>query len=243
MAQVYIGCSGYVYSHWRRGVFYPENLPQNQEFVYYASKFNTVEINFTFYRLPAEGVWIKWEKQTPKGFIYAVKMSRFMTHIKKLKDPAEPWGRFARGANKLRNHLGPILVQLPPRWHRNEKRLRKLAIVLPKNMRFAFEFRDRSWFDKRTYKILRDNNWALIISSHPGLPWIEEITADFVYLRFHGGAALYQSSYSKDELKKFAEKISLWLKQDLDVYGYFNNDAEGNAPRNALQLKRYLNNL
>lgn len=240
MAKVNVGCSGYVYSHWRRGVFYPENLPHNQEFSYYSSKFNTVEINFTFYRLPAIKVWEKWQKQAPDRFLYAVKMSRFMTHMKKLKDPKEPWERFVKGASKLKDHLGPILLQLPPRWHCNPDRLKNLANVLPNNKRFAFEFRDRNWFDKRIYRILRNNNWALTLSSHPDLPWLEEVTADFVYLRFHGIQQLYQSSYSKDELKNIAESISNWLAKDLDVYCYFNNDAEGNAPKNALALRKIL---
>lgn len=240
MGQAHIGCSGYKYPHWRRGVFYPKNLPQDQEFDYYAQHFHTVEINSTFYRLPNQSVWEKWERRAPAEFIYAIKMNRFLTHRKKLQGPKESWERFIQGVGKLRSHLGPILIQLPPRWHRNEDRLKKLAKILPRSLRIAFEFRDKTWFSPSVYRVLRENNWALVLLSHPHLPLVEEITADFVYLRFHGQKVLYRSSYSREELKEFAVKINSWRNRGLDVYGYFNNDAQGNAPRNALALKELI---
>jgi len=240
MAKVYIGCSGYLYPHWRGGVFYPKGLAQKEEFSYYASIFNTVELNSTFYRLPKENVWDSWQKRAPQGFIYSVKMNRFLTHIKKLNEPKEAWEQFYNGARKLQDHLGPILFQLPPSLHKNQEKLAGLSKVLPKNLRFAFEFRDVSWFDEKIYEILRENNWALTIISHPDLPFIPALTADFTYLRFHGKEALYSSEYSESKLKEFAKMITDWLKTGVDVYAYFNNDLSGFAPKNALTLSNFL---
>jgi len=236
MGKAYIGCSGYLYPHWRDGVFYPKDLKQKDEFTYYASVFNTVELNNTFYYQPKESVWDSWEKRAPEEFIYAVKMSRFSTHIKKLNDPEDCWKQFYVGAKKLQDHLGPILFQLPPSLHKSIEKFEGLAKVLPRNLRFAFEFRHISWFDKEIYDLLRKNNWALTIVSHPDLPFIPQITADFTYLRFHGKEALYSSLYSDGELKQFAKLILDWLKKGLDVYTYFNNDIGGFAPKNAIKL-------
>jgi len=240
MGKVYIGCSGYLYPHWRGGAFYPKGLKQKDEFTYYASIFNTVELNSTFYHQPKENVWELWKKRAPADFIYAVKMNRFLTHIKKLNEPQNSWDQFYTGARKLRGHLGPILFQLPPSLHKNIERLEGLAKVLTKNLHFAFEFRHLSWFDEKIYDVLKQNNWALTIVSHPDLPFIPEITADFVYLRFHGKKALYSSLYSDEELKHFGKLISSWLRKNLDVYAYFNNDVGGFAPKNASMLKEYL---
>lgn len=237
MSQLYIGCSGYLYPDWRGGAFYPKGLRQKDEFAYYASQFNTVELNSTFYRQPKESVWEGWEQKAPEGFLYAVKMSRLLTHIKQLEDPGEVWELFYAGAQRLRDHLGPILFQLPPSLAKDVNKLEHLAEVLPQDLRFAFEFRHLSWFDDETYARLRQHNWALTMVSHPYLPFIPEVTADFVYLRFHGKKALYSSFYAESELEEFAGHIRGWLRAGLTVYAYFNNSARGFAAQNALTLK------
>jgi uncharacterized protein YecE (DUF72 family) len=240
MSQVSIGCSGFKYSHWRNGIFYPKGLKQKNEFAHYASRFNTVELNSTFYILPKEKTWQNWHDKAPKEFIYALKMSRWLTHNKKLNDPKEAWERFWKGAQKLHGHLGPILFQLPPRFKYKISRLRDLFEVLPPKIRFAFEFRHPTWFNEQTYQLLRKNNIALVLVSHPWLPTVEVITANFVYLRWHGKDKLYASNYSRQELTSWATKIKSWLKSGLDVYGYFNNDFRGFAPQNAQTLLHLL---
>lgn len=240
MARAFIGCSGWQYPHWRGGVFYPRDLLQREELSYYASKFSTVEINSTFYHLPKIGVWESWEGRAPKDFIYAVKMSRYLTHMKKLVTPKEEWERFYEGAKKLGERLGPILFQLPPSLRKDLGKLGGLAKVLPKKERFAFEFRHESWYDSEIYAFLRSQNWAWVIISHPRLPLVWERTSDFVYLRFHGSKSLYSSCYTDEELRQFARHIKGWLKEGRDVYAYFNNDAFGFAPQNAFSLMKML---
>ena len=243
VGKTFIGCSGYLYPHWRDGVFYPKGLLQRNEFVYYSQIFNTVELNSTFYHQPKETVWLAWQKKAPSDFVYAVKMNRFFTHIKRLNDPQEAWDQFYIGAKILGEHLGPILFQLPPSFTKNLKKLEELSLVLPKNLHFAFEFRHLSWFDEEVYDFLKKANWALVVASHPSLPFIPKITADFAYFRFHGKEALYSSLYSDEELKNFAEIMVGWLKEGKDIYAYFNNDIDGFAPRNAQTLKKLLSNL
>ena len=240
MGKAHIGCSGYLYNHWRDGVFYPQNLPQKEEFSYYSSVFSTVELNSTFYRLPPKKVWQSWEERAPDNFIYSVKMNRFLTHIKRLNDPKDPWKKFWEGASELKNHLGPILFQLPPNLAKDKGKLLGLSKILPKNLYFSFEFRHTSWFDDEIYEFLQKNNWALTVVSHPSLPFIPKTTASFGYLRFHGEKSLYGSSYSQERLKYFAKLINGWLKKNLDVYAYFNNDFAGFAPKNALYLNQLL---
>lgn len=240
MAKAFIGCSGWQYPHWRGGIFYPAGLSQKDEFKFYATKFGTVEINSTFYHLPKDSTWKSWGGRAPKDFIYAVKMSRYLTHMKKLVEPAEEWRRFFEGAKKLGEHLGPILFQLPPMLSKNLSKLEVLAEILPRDARFAFEFRHESWFDTEVYTFLRSQNWALTIISHPYLPLIFEVTADFVYLRFHGSQSLYSSCYTDEELRQFASRVKGWLKEGRDVYAYFNNDASGFAPKNVQSLAEML---
>ncbi|HUV71695.1 MAG TPA: DUF72 domain-containing protein [Clostridia bacterium] len=236
MSKLYLGTSGYLYPHWRKGIFYPKNLPQKEEFNYYANILNSVEINSTFYGLPKPQTWETWEERAPENFIYSLKVSRILTHRQKLKNPRPAWEKFFAGAKNLKTHLGPILFQLPTNFSLNLARLKALAEVLPREQKFAFEFRDSSWFNNETYKILQKNRWALVFISHPQLPFIPKITTSFVYLRFHGSKALYSSEYSEKELQTFAKQIKQWLKKGLDIYGYFNNDAKGFAPKNALSL-------
>jgi len=240
MSQIWIGTSGYQYRHWRHGVFYPQNLPLKDEFTYYSQIFKTVEINSTFYGIPKETVWENWAARAPADFLYALKVNRTLTHTLKLENLQNSWQIFFAKAQKLREHLGPILFQLPPNFSAHPEKLKSLARVLPKNCRFAFEFRHQSWFTAEIFQILRQNGWALVIMSSQNLPFIPEVTADFVYLRFHGPKQLYRSNYTLKELSAYADLIKNWQAQNLDIYAYFNNDFDGFAPKNALALQKLL---
>lgn len=231
----FIGTSGWSYDHWE-GVFYPPGLKQSERLGFYIRHFDTVEINNTFYRLPSEPAFERWKDVAPQGFIYSLKGSRYITHMKKLKDPREPLNLFIHRANIMGNTLGPILFQLPPRWKCNPSRLESFVRNLPKGIRFVFEFRDRTWFSEEVYEILRNGGTALCLYSMPGFETPVETTASFVYIRFHGSDILYGGRYSKDELKRWADIIEGFMDSGLDVYTYFNNDAFGNAVFNAREL-------
>lgn len=231
-----IGTSGYHYDHWK-GVYYPEDLPKDKWFSYYARQFDTVEINNTFYRLPEAATFDAWRRQAPEGFCYALKFSRYGSHIVRLRKPRDTIRRFLERADRLGDFLGPILVQLPPNWKADPKRLAAFLKAAPKDHRWAVEFRDPRWLCDEVFAILNEYGAALcihdMIDDHP-----RRITADWVYLRFHGDH--YTGSYSSQTLKAQAK----WIKQQLgdgkDVFAYFNNDAEAYALRNAAELKRYV---
>jgi len=234
-AKYYIGTSGWVYSHWR-DVFYPPKLPQSKWLEFYTGYFSTVELNNSFYRLPSEQAFSNWRATSPEGFRYAVKVSRFITHIKRLKDVAEPIETFLERARHLNEKLGPLLYQLPPNMHRNDERLESFLSLLPKGLRHVIEFRHQSWLDKGVFDRLRRHNIGFCVFDMPGLPCPLLATADFAYIRFHGSTGLYFSCYSDEELEEWARSIS-GLAKDLDaVYIYFNNDAEGFAIKNAQTL-------
>ena len=247
MAKLFIGTSGFSYPHWEKGVFYPENWPRSKKLEYYCQHFKTVELNNPFYRLPQKTAFLSWEKRAPEDFLFAVKVSRFISHVKKLADCQEPWKIFLERALNLKEKLGPFLFQLPPGWKKDAKRLRDFIEMLkknsPKNLRFAFEFRNETWCDKEIYKILKEKNCAWVVVDSPHWPKREEITADFVYIRMHGSQVLFSSKYTKEELSSLAQKIKNWLEEKLDVYCYFNNDAHGYAIENARELLRICKNL
>lgn len=230
-----IGTSGYQYDHWR-GTFYPEELPRARWFEHYARHFDAVEINNTFYRLPSAATFKAWRDAAPRGFLYALKFSRYGSHMKCLKSPAATIAKFVRPASGLKDHLGPILVQLKPRWSVDVDRLRRF-LERTRGTRWAVEFRDRSWLCGPVFDLLRKHNAALcvhdMLDDHP-----YEITADWVYLRFHGDH--YRGSYSPQFLADLAARIAGHLADGLDVFAFFNNDAEGQAARNALDLKSFL---
>lgn len=245
MAKVFIGTSGFNYKHWGGGVFYPAELKQSEWLKYYSQSFDTVELNTTFYRLPQKSVFESWRKQTPDNFIFAVKGNRFITQQKKLKDPSEPIKKFFDSARGLGNKLGIVLWQLPPNFSANSERLREFCETLrrnsvAKNVQHAFEFRHESWFSEEIYGILRQFGYALCVADSPVWPLAEIVTADYVYIRFHGGHELYGSNYSNAELKNWAKKIEKWLAEDKDIYAYFNNDAYGYAVQNAKKIKALL---
>ncbi len=243
--KIFIGTSGYNYKHWANGVFYPAKLPANQWLEYYAQHFNTVELNVTFYRLPAMETFAGWYQRTPGKFTFAAKGSRFITHIKKLKEPEEPLRIFFNNASSLKEKLAVVLWQFPPNFKKNIEKLSNFSSLLKKNhiakkIRHTFEFRHPTWFCEEVYKILEKNNFSLCIAHSKNWPLIEKLTADFIYLRFHGGTILYGSNYSEKELKEWINKVKSWLKQGKDLYGYFNNDACGYAVKNARRFSELL---
>ncbi len=229
-----VGTSGYQYDHWR-GVLYPEGLPKKQWFAHYADHFDTVEINNTFYNLPSAETFNKWRQQTPAGFVYALKYSRFGSHIKRLKDPGNHVPTFLERADRLGTALGPILVQLPPNWRANADRLREFTEALDTSHRWVIEVRDTSWLTDEIYGILREAHVGLcihdMIEDHPRV-----VTTGWTYLRFHGES--YAGSYSRKALNAWAKWIKEQLDGGVDVYAYFNNDAEGHAVANAQDLHR-----
>jgi uncharacterized protein YecE (DUF72 family) len=239
----FIGTSGYNYPHWWNGTFYPSDLPQKKWLEYYTEYFDTVELNVSFYRLPKKEVFEGWYKRTPKKFVFAVKGSRFITHIKRLKDCRESLSLLLDHASPLREKLGVVLWQLPPRFKFQKERLEEFCVLLStlprsKLHRHAFEFRDESWFCNEAFRILEEFRFAFCIAHGSGLPFIEKITSNFIYLRLHGGEVLYGSNYSDKELKRWAGTIQDWTKKDKTVFVYFNNDAYGFAVKNALTLKK-----
>ena len=231
-----IGTSGYQYEHWR-GVFYPEDLPKKHWFAHYAEHFDTVEINNTFYRLPATTTFETWREQAPQGFCYALKYSRYATHLKHLKDPQEPIKSFLECASRLDECRGPILVQLPPHWNVDVERLTGFLQATPSHDRWAIEVRDPRWLCDEVYAILSAHNAALcihdMIEGHP-----RRLTADWVYWRCHG--VHDGGSYTHQALTAQAKDIKQYLANGLDVFVYFNNDAHGYAVQNAADLRHYV---
>jgi uncharacterized protein YecE (DUF72 family) len=233
--RVRIGASGWVYPHWA-GRFYPKAIRNKDRFAYYASQFDTVEINGSFYRLPSETAVQAWAEQAPPGFVFAWKASRFITHAKKLKDVGEPVNLvFARMA-PLGDSLGPALFQLPPQLRLNLERLAEFLGLLPTAARVALEFRHPSWYAPAVLRLLADHDVALCISDHHSAPAPWEITAGFAYIRGHGPGGRYVGRYPAGELDRWTRTIGPWLAEGRDVYAYFDNDIEGAAPLDARGL-------
>ncbi len=238
-----IGTSGYNYPHWWNGVFYPSDLPQKNWLEFYAGQLDTVELNVSFYRLPAKEVFQGWHRRTPKQFLFGLKGSRYITHMKRLKECREPLTLLLEHASPLREKLGAVLWQLPPRFGFQKERLEEFCVLLStlprsKSIRHVFEFRDESWFCREAIQILEEFKFALCIAHGSGLPYVETVTSEFIYLRLHGGQVLYGSNYSDQELKQWTVKIRGWEKEGKMVFVYFNNDAYGFAIKNALMLKK-----
>jgi uncharacterized protein YecE (DUF72 family) len=230
-----------VYRDWR-GVVYPADAPTSTWFAHYASMFDTVELNSTFYRLPQPSTVERWARQAPENFCYAVKVGQFGSHRKKLRD-AESWlSRHLDRAERLGDHLGPNLLQLPPRWQRNVSRLDEFLTAAPRHIRWAVEVRDRSWLHADVFDLLAQHRAALcihdLIDDHP---W--QLTTDWTYVRFHGPAATtaaYRGRYGRRRLRPMAERLTSWLHDGVDVYAYFNNDYDGNAVVDAKTLRELL---
>ena len=238
---VRIGCSGWNYAHWRNGVFYPPRCAPRNWLGFYAQRFDTVEVNMTFYRLPKAHVVARWVEETPPGFSFAVKVSRYVTHIKRLLDTPEHLPLlYERIGPLLRSpKLGPLLWQLPPTFAVDLDRLAAvLEHVQADGHRHAFEFRHPSWFREETYSLLREHRAALVIGDRPEVNAFQahELTADFTFVRFHYGTRGRNGNYSHRELDEWAERLARWSRE-AEVFAYFNNDWEGYAIENALYLK------
>jgi uncharacterized protein YecE (DUF72 family) len=236
LGAVHIGTSGWHYKHWY-GRFYPEKLPASKMLEFYSRYFDTVELNNTFYRLPPDNGLETWRTTAPRGFCFAAKGSRFITHMKKLKDPEVAIGRYFERIDRLRPKLGPIVFQLPPFWEIDEERFQNFLRALPKQHRYAFELRNPTWHTESIYRILRKHNAAFCIFEIAGFASDCHITANFTYLRLHGPEGAYQGSYSKAKLERWAARIGEWRKQLKAVYIYFDNDQAAYAVDNALSLK------
>jgi uncharacterized protein YecE (DUF72 family) len=237
MATFHIGTSGWSYDHWE-GVLYPPELAPEHRLAHYAERLASVEIDSSFYRLPSEETVVRWRDAVPPGFIFAVKASRFITHMKKLNDPAQTLPPLIERVDRLGDRLGPVLFQLPPRWHRNVDRLGEFLAALDDTRRWVFELRDRSWIDDAVLALLEAHNAAFCIYDLNEFLTPLAVTADFVYVRLHGPDGAYRGSYSDAALTHWAEHIACWLDRKLDVYCYFDNDQAGHAVRNALDLQR-----
>jgi uncharacterized protein YecE (DUF72 family) len=241
--QIRIGCSGWQYRHWR-GDFYPAELPISRWFVHYARTFDTVEINNSFYRLPPPETFRSWREHAARArprhgprFLYAVKASRFLTHMKKLKDPEEPLFRFFEAARRLGPYLGPVLYQLPPGWKVDLDRFEYFLRALPKGYRHTVEFRETSWYDGRVYALMERYNAALCLHDMQGSATGRHAIGPFIYVRFHHGTAKYGGRYPDDRLDEWAEWLVDRIGEGKDVFAYFNNDTGGHAPRDALRLR------
>ena len=237
--KILIGTSGWHYKHWL-GKFYPRQLSSGEMLSFYSREFPTVEINNSFYRLPDEGTFRKWKSQAPAGFVFAVKASRYITHIKRLREPKASVDLLLERASPLGASLGPILFQLPPRWKADIDRLSAFLEVIPSGYRIAVEFRDRTWCREDIYALLRAHNVAMCFHDWGGFGWPEEVTSNFAYIRFHGAGQRYGGDYPEKTLVQWTNKIRTWSPDLERIYVYFNNDAHGYAIRNARSLRQML---
>ena len=233
--RIHIGTSGWHYPHWV-GPFYPKHMPREEFLSYYAQQFGTVEINNTFYHLPNFQSLKTWCRETPEDFLFACKASRYITHMKKLKNPEQSITRFFDNIQVLRKKLGAIVFQLPPRWKLNVGRLEIFLKALPKKYRYAFEFRDESWFTQPIYDVLSKHNAAFCLYNLAGRWTPEVVTADFVYIRLHGPGDAYHGHYPQKVLDDWRGKCLSWSKAGMDVCCYFNNDQKGYAVEDARKL-------
>jgi uncharacterized protein YecE (DUF72 family) len=234
--KIHIGTSGWHYESWK-GPFYPDGLANDELLPWYAAHFHTTEINNTFYRLPSEKTLAHWRVAVPEGFFFAVKASRFITHMKKLKDPESSLGLFLERIGVLKETLGPILFQLPPRWRCNPKRLRSFLEKLPPTHRHAFEFRDESWFSAEILALLTEFRAAFCIYDLDRRLSPKEITSDFVYVRLHGPNGPYRGEYDPGTLAGWADDFSSWAGEGKEIYCYFDNDEAGYAAADARRLQ------
>jgi uncharacterized protein YecE (DUF72 family) len=240
MPRVRVGCSGFNYPHWKK-TFYPEDLPQNKWLQYYCKVFSTVELNVTFYRLPQPEAFDRWYKNTPPDFSFSIKGSRFITHVKRLRESRDPVIKYFRNALRLKKKLKVVLWQLPPTFKINTERLKRfMKLLRDYPVRNTFEFRHESWMTQEVIELFKEHKMNLCMADWP--VFIDDIplTSDFVYMRRHGKSGGYDSCYSKAALKKDARRIKGYLKDKKDVFIYFNNDASGYAPQNAKELTSFL---
>jgi uncharacterized protein YecE (DUF72 family) len=236
LAPIRIGCSGWVYAHWR-GRFYPDKLAAKNWFAFYAEHFDTVEINNSFYRLPKAETFDAWREQAPPGFCYAVKANRFLTQAKKLKDCEAPLERMMTPFRHLEPALGAILYQLPPRFRLNLERLESFLGLIPKDVTNIFEFRDKSWFVDDVFALLDRHGAGFCAHDMPGLETPRIATGQAAYVRFHGGVGKYWGRYPDQRLLDWADWMLDQARHGRSVWAYFNNDIDGHAIHDALTLK------
>jgi len=239
-SHIHIGTSGWHYVHWK-GPFYPKDVKSKDFLSYYTKSFSTAEINNSFYRLPEEKTLVTWRDTVPSDFIFSVKASRYITHMKKLKDPEEGLSRFLNRIDTLGKKLGPILFQLPPKWKCNRERLKSFLKALPKRYKSAFEFRDPSWLIPEVYDLLSEHGAALCIFDLQQTVSPKEVTANFVYVRLHGPAAeKYEGQYDVQTLAGWAGAFSTWARRGKEIFCYFDNDQHGYAAIDAKRLEEML---
>jgi uncharacterized protein YecE (DUF72 family) len=238
IGQYHVGTSGWNYKHWRER-FYPRELPARKWFEHYAGVFRTVEINNTFYHLPEAATFTHWREQAPEGFLYAVKASRYITHVKRLKDPRQPVGLFLQRARRLWPHLGPILYQLPPNFKPDLERLEGFCKLLPRALTHVMEFRQADWLREEVFDLLGRYHVCLcvhdLLPDHP-----RRLTGQAAYVRFHGVGNKYGGNYSRAELRRWADWMRQTAQDGHDVYAYFNNDSNAYAVFNAQTLRKLL---
>jgi uncharacterized protein YecE (DUF72 family) len=225
MTGLWIGTSGWSYKHWENGKFYPPKLPATEYLPFFAAQFATVEINYSFYHLPSRATFEQWHTNVSSGFFFAVKASRYLTHMKKLNEPEEPLDRLLHNAQGLGHSFGPVLFQFPGRWDVDLARLKAFMVTLAAHPghRYAFEFRHKSWLTDDVYSCLREQNAALCLPVGWGIPLDMQVTADWAYVRFHGGQRSH--FFEDEELQPWAARLREWRARGIESYCYFNNDA------------------
>ena len=236
VSNIHVGCSGWVYKHWR-GIFYPEGLPQKRWFERYAEDFDTVEINASFYRLPLASTFEGWRDKAPPGFHYAVKVNRFITHMKKLLDCEAEIDRFIALARPLGEKLGPLLYQLPPSLKLNLERLERFLERLPPDLIHVFEFRNKDWYVPDTYSLLDRHGASFCVHDMPGSKTERIAVGPIAYVRFHGGEGKYWGRYSDEGLLSWTDWVVEQTRSGRAVWCYFNNDIHGHAIDDARTLK------
>lgn len=240
--RIHIGTSGWSYKHWRE-IFYPAEMKPADYITFYADHFSVSELNGSFYKLPTQKTVQKWVTMVPEGFLFCPKMSRYLSHMKKLHDPEEPLQRFFNIFEPIKEHLGPVLVQLPDNVKFNEEVVRPFYELLQSDYaeyRFAMEVRDESWFSNESLSLMRKHKVTLVFAQSEQFPYYEEITAKDIFVRFHGPGSLYSSSYPDETLKEYALKFGAWVRQGHHVWAFFNNDVGGHALHNGAKLKQYV---
>jgi uncharacterized protein YecE (DUF72 family) len=238
-SKVHIGTSGWSYKHWK-GIYYPPKLATTKWLSFYAQTFSTTEINASFYRLPTQETVIKWMEQVPEGFVFCPKISRYLTHMKKLKEPEEPLERFFGIFEPMKKNMGPVLIQLPPFLKFNYETAEHFYQLLKKkyhNYEFVMEVRHDTWLAEESLTLMTKYDIGIVISqSGNRFPYSEMVTAKNIYIRFHGPEELYASSYSNKMLNEFGKKFKGWIKQGHVIWTYFNNDIHGYAIEDAKKL-------
>ncbi|HEU4686336.1 MAG TPA: DUF72 domain-containing protein [Nitrospira sp.] len=238
MARLFIGTSGWVYGAWK-GRFYPPTLPDAQRLSYYATRFITTEVNYSYYHVPSAETYRRWTALIPPQFVFVLKANRSITHLARLKNVEALWSEFVEGARNLGRHLGPILVQLAPSFLKDEHRLESFLDLASgdRTIRLAFEFRHESWFAEQTYRLLARYGAALCIADSIHRPRVDRVTADFAYLRYHGRTPREAPCYTDEELRQEATLIERLIDEGLDTYAFFNNDALAHSAANAATLQ------